>query len=112
MKYSHRSGFYFPGGKISEPTARDPANDLVTWRAGIMAAVRSKLTKASCKDREQLDLLIYARGCRFDLIDYCFADVVKPALHQVGEEDWGRIFSNIFIVDHSAFVCVSKQAHR
>lgn len=37
----------FGGGRISEPTVRDVANDLVTWRAGIVTAVKSKLTNVS-----------------------------------------------------------------
>jgi hypothetical protein len=110
MMYSHENGFYFPGGKISEATARDVANDLATWRAGITAAITSKLTKVAYQE-QQLDLLIYARGCAFDLIDYSFAEIVRPALDQIGTENWGRTFSNVYVVDAGAFTRISKKAN-
>jgi hypothetical protein len=64
---------------VSEPTARDVSTDLVTWRAGIVAAVQTKLDKAAYAGHE-LDILVYARGCAFDLIDFEFCEIA----HGVG----------------------------
>lgn len=111
LEYGEQNGFYFGGGRISEPSVRDVANDLLTWRAGIVSAVKSKLTKASYEAQE-LDLLVFARGCSFDLIDFSFEEIVAPALDQLGEENWARIFSNIYVVDDRAFACVSKGSGR
>jgi hypothetical protein len=58
---------------------------------------------------QQLDLLIYARKCSFDLIDFSLAEVVAPALDAIGKGNWGRVFSNIYVVDNEEFVHVSRQ---
>lgn len=107
QEFGEKNGFYFGGGGVSEATVRDITKDLVTWRAGIVSAVKSKLTNASYEG-QGLDLLIFARGCAFDLIDFSLAEVVVPALNQLGKENWGSIFSNIYVVDDRAFVSVSK----
>ena len=86
MLYGRKNGFYFGGGAVSEPTARDVSTDLVTWRAGIVAAVQTKMDKAAYAGHE-LDLLVYARGCAFDLIDFEFSEIAHPALASIG----GRI---------------------
>jgi hypothetical protein len=109
QEFGEKNGFYFGGGRISEPTVRDVADDLVTWRAGIVTAVKSKLANASYEG-QALDLLVFARGCAFDLIDFSLAEIVKPALGHLGTENWGRIFSNIYVVDDRAFVGVSKHS--
>jgi hypothetical protein len=111
MLHSSRNGFYFGGGGISEPTARDVLTDLATWRAGIVAAVETKLEKASYRGRE-LDLLVYARGCAFDLIDFDFAEIVQPALDSIGKDNWGRTFSNVYVVDNGSFASVSSRADK
>jgi hypothetical protein len=108
MKWSHANdGFFFPGGKISEPTARDCIDDLRTWRAGIANAVRAKLGKPNYEGHN-LCLLVYARNCRFGTIDTPFSEVVLPALDIVGTENWGQVFERIYVVDHKGFA----SAHR
>jgi hypothetical protein len=107
MVHGSLHGFYFGGGAISEPTARDVSTDLVTWRAGIVAAIEAKLHKDSYRRRE-LDLLVYARGCAFGLIDFDFAEIVYPALDAVGRENWGRMFSNIYVVDDGGFAMADE----
>jgi hypothetical protein len=107
MKHQRENGFYFGGGKISEPTARDVMEQLTTWRAGIVAAVEAKLAKTSYPG-QQLDLLVYARGCSFDLIDFSLAEVVVPALDAIGKSAWGRVFANIHVVDNDEFVHVAR----
>jgi hypothetical protein len=107
QEFGEENGFYFGGGGIFEPTVRDVEKQLSTRRAGIATAVRSKLTKVSY-DAQELDLLVFARRCSFELIDYDFAQVVVPALDHVGKENWGRVFSNIYVVDHRAFVHLSR----
>jgi hypothetical protein len=109
MLHGSRNGFYFGGGRISEPTARDVLDDLATWRAGTVSAVETKLDKASYRGRE-LDLLVYARGCAFDLVDFDFAEIVQPALKSIGKENWGRTFSNIYVVDDGGFASASSRA--
>jgi hypothetical protein len=112
MLYGRQNGFYFGGGAVSEPTARDVSTDLVTWRAGIVAAVQTKLDKAVYAGHE-LDLLVYARGCAFDLIDFEFSEIAHPALASIGRENWGRTFSNIYVVDDKSFASASSGAdHR
>jgi hypothetical protein len=107
MMHQRENGFYFGGGRISEPTARDVAEQLATWRAGIVLAVEAKLAKMSYLG-QQLDLLVYARECSFDLIDFSLAEVVAPALDAIGKSNWGRVFANIYVVDNEEFVRVSK----
>jgi hypothetical protein len=106
MKHQRENGFYFGGGKISEPNVLDVAEQLSTWRAGIASAVAAKLAKTNYVG-QQLDLLVYARKCSFDLIDYSFEEVVVPALDVVGRSRWGRVFENIYVVDNEAFVHVA-----
>jgi hypothetical protein len=103
MKWSHANeGFYFPGGKISEPTVRDCISDLRTWRAGIANAVQAKLGKPNYQGHS-LCLLVYARMCRFETIDTPFPAVVLPALNLV--ENWAQDFERVYIVDHDGFAC-------
>jgi len=103
MKHQRENGFYFGGGRISEPTARDVAEQLSTWCAGIASGVETKLAKASYAG-QRLDLLVYARGCSFDLIDFSLSDVVVPALDAIGKSRWGSVFKNIYVVDNEEFV--------
>jgi hypothetical protein len=107
MKHQREIGFCFGGGKISEPTVRDVATQLITWRSGIGAAVRTKLAKTSYLGRD-LDLLVYARGCSFDLIDFSLDEVVAPALDAIGRDDWGGTFANIYVVDNKEFVHAAR----
>jgi hypothetical protein len=41
MKHQEANGFFFGGGGISEPAARDVMEQLVTWRSGIVRAVET-----------------------------------------------------------------------
>jgi hypothetical protein len=108
MKHQRENGFYFGGGKISEPNALDVVEQLSSWRTGIGSAVKTKLAKTNYAG-QQLDLLIYARKCSFDLIDFSLAEVVAPALDAIGKGNWGRVFGNIYVVDNAEFVHVSRQ---
>jgi hypothetical protein len=103
MTHQRTYGFYFGGGKVSEPNARDVMEQLVSWRGGIVAAVETKLSKTNYAG-QQLDLLVYARQCSFDLIDFSLAEVVTPALDAVGKANWGRVFANVYVVDNEEFV--------
>jgi hypothetical protein len=106
MKHQEANGFFFGGGGISEPTARDVMEQLVTWRSGIVRAVESKLAKTNYLG-QQLDLLVYARQCSFDLIDFSLAEVVAPALDAIGNSRWRAVFENIYVVDNEEFVHVA-----
>jgi hypothetical protein len=44
-------------------------------------------------------VLIFARGCWFNTIDFNFSEVVTPAVEAVGSEAWGRVFDAIYILD-------------
>lgn len=108
MKHQRENGFYFGGGRISEPTVRDVAEQLTTWRAGITLAVRTKLSNTNYVGQE-LDLLVYARMCSFDLVDFSLTQVVTPALDAIGRDDWGRLFANIYVVDNGEFVRIAQE---
>lgn len=108
MKHQRENGFYFGGGKISEPKALDVAEQLSTWRTGIVSAVETKLAKANYAG-QQLDLLVYARKCSFDLIDFSLAEIVVPALDAIGKSRWGPVFANIYVVDNEEFVHVARE---
>ena len=58
---------------------------------------------------QQLDLLVYARKCSFDLIDFSLAEVAVPALDAIGKSRWGRVFANIYVVDNEEFVHVARE---
>lgn len=103
MKHQRENGFYFGGGKISEPAVRDVMEQLSTWRTGIVSAVEAKLAKTNYLG-QQLDLLVYARQCSFDLIDFSLAEVVLPALDAIGNGRWRHVFENIYVVDNEEFV--------
>jgi hypothetical protein len=107
MKHQRENGFYFGGGRITEPNALDVAEQLSTWRAGVVSAVEIKLAKTTYIG-QQLDLLVYARKCSFDLIDFSLAEVVVPALDKIGKKTWGRVFANIYVVDNEEFVQVAR----
>jgi hypothetical protein len=79
---------------------------LVTWRSGIVRAVETKLAKTNYLG-QQLDLLVYARQCSFDLIDFSLAEVVAPALDAIGNSRWRAAFENIYVVDNEEFVHVA-----
>jgi hypothetical protein len=108
MKHQRENGFYFGGGRISEPNALDVAEQLSTWRTGIVSAVETKLAKTNYVG-QQLDLLVYARKCSFDLIDFSLAEVAVPALDAIGKAKWSRVFANIYIVDNEEFVHVTSE---
>jgi hypothetical protein len=108
MKHQRENGFYFGGGRISEPVVRDVAEQLTTWRTGIVSSVKSKLAKTNYLG-QQLALLVYARECSFDLIDFSLAEVVVPALDGIGKSNWGRVFNEIYVVDNEELVHVVRE---
>jgi hypothetical protein len=106
MQHERDNGFYFRGGLISEPNALDVAEQLFSWRTGIVSAIEAKLDKANYVD-QRLDLLVYAEECSFDLIDFSLAEIAMPALDSIGKSSWSRTFANIYIVDNKEFVHVT-----
>jgi hypothetical protein len=50
--------------------------------------------------------LIFAGKCRSDTIDFDFAEVVRPALEEVGTAVWSKSFQAIYVLDapETAFV--------
>jgi hypothetical protein len=102
MEKLNTEGFYFGGGLISAPRARGPDEDLRAWRSGIESALRRKLSSghAGCR------LLIFARECGINTVDFSFAKVVTPAVEAVGSEEWERVFEAIYVLDEpeGAFV--------
>lgn len=108
MKHQRDNGFYFGGGKISEPNALDVVEQLASWRTGIRSAVEAKLAKTSYAGQE-LDLLVYARMCSFDLIDFSLEEVAGPVLETIGKNRWGQAFANIYIVDNKEFMRVVRE---
>ena len=41
--------------------------------------------------------------------DFSFAEVIEPAVAMIGKDNWGRVFSNIYVVDDKAFAHVAKE---
>jgi hypothetical protein len=95
MHQSNKVGHSFPGGLVSEPRARSPETDIAAWRRGIAKAVKGKLKPRYAG----IHLLIFARRCRFDTIDFPFEQVVAPAIEQAGRIECGRIFAGLYVFD-------------
>jgi hypothetical protein len=95
MKNVNAVGHSFGGGLVSVPRARGYEEDLRAWRSGIRTALAGKLKPkyAGC------GLLIFARGCRFNTIDFSFEEVVTPALTEVGTATWGQVFETLYVLD-------------
>jgi hypothetical protein len=106
MRQYNEHGLSYGGGLVSKPNARGYEEDLRAWRAGIKTALKSKL-HLRC---EGCRLLIFAGKCQFDNIDFDFAEVVMPAIDEVGRALWGKTFEGIYVVDTlaSAFVEVLR----
>jgi hypothetical protein len=106
MENVNTVGHSFGGGGISVPRARDYEEDLRAWRSGITTALVGKLKSkyADC------GLLIFARGCRFNTIDFGFEEVVRPAIAEVGSATWASVFETLYVLDapESAFVEVHR----
>jgi len=95
MLQSNKVGHSFPGGLVTEPKARSPYTDVDAWQRGIAKAVKGKL-KTSYTG---MHLLIFARRCRLDTIDFPFEQVVAPAIEQVGTAECPRIFGGLYVFD-------------
>jgi hypothetical protein len=95
MEKFNADGPCFGGGLVSVPRARGPEEDLRAWRAGIQHTLTRKLGVAYAGCR----LLIFARGCWFNTVDFDFSEVVTPAVEAVGSGAWGRVFDAIYILD-------------
>ncbi len=93
MRQFNGVGLSYRGGLISEPHARDPEEDLQAWRSAVAGALRAKLKP--CYDGCRL--LVFARACQFDTIDFDFEDVVRPAVDAV--QDWPRYFDAVYVLD-------------
>ena len=95
MRQSNKVGHSFPGGLVNEPKARSPDADVDAWRRGIAKAVKGKL-KARYAG---IHLLIFARRCRFNTIDFPFEQVVAPAIEEAGTAECERIFAGLYVFD-------------
>src|SRR5882762_1565857 len=95
MRQYNTEGLSYRGGLISEPCARGPEEDLKAWRSAISDALRKKLKPAY----EGCRLLIYARTCQFDTIDFDFEQVIRPAIDEIGSDTWGLYFEMIYVLD-------------
>ena len=93
MRQFNKEGLSYRGGLVSEPHARGLEEDLVAWRSAVGGALRAKL-KPGYRDCR---LLIFARACQFDTIDFDFENVVRPALNAV--QDWPRYFDAVYVLD-------------
>jgi hypothetical protein len=93
MRQFNSEGLSYRGGLVSEPHARDVEEDLQAWRPAIAAALRAKLKPGY----EGCRLLIFARACQIDTIDFEFEDVVRPAVDAV--PDWARYFDAVYVLD-------------
>jgi hypothetical protein len=95
MIQSNKAGHSYPGGLVSEPNARHPYTDVDAWRRGIAKAVRNKLRPGYT----DCYLVIFALRCRFQTIDFAFAQVVRPAIEQVGVAECARAFRGLYVFD-------------
>jgi hypothetical protein len=103
MRQFNTAGYSYRGGLVSQPCARGLDEDLRAWRSAISSALRNKLKPGY----ETCRLLIFARGCQFDTIDFDFIEVVRPAIEAIGREMWERYFQSIYVMDSpSAAFCV------
>jgi hypothetical protein len=91
----NKAGHSYPGGLVSEPNARHPYTDVDAWRRGIAKAVRNKLRPGY----SDCYLVIFALRCRFQTIDFAFAQVVRPAIEQVGDAECERAFRGLYVFD-------------
>jgi hypothetical protein len=95
MVQANKVGHSFPGGLVSEPSARSAETDVEAWRRGITKAVKRKLKSKY----SGVHLLIFARRCRFQTIDFPFEQVVAPAIEVVGRSECERIFAGLYVFD-------------
>ncbi|WP_128970422.1 hypothetical protein [Bradyrhizobium tropiciagri] len=95
MRQFNTVGYSYRGGLVSGPCARGPDEDLRAWRSAISDALRNKLKPGY----EACGLLIFARGCQIDTIDFDFGEVVRPAIESIGRQTWGQYFQAIYVLD-------------
>jgi len=95
MRQYNADGRSYRGGLISQPCARGAEEDLNAWRCGISNALRNKPKPGY----EGCSLLIFAPACQFDTIDFDFDEVVRPAMDEVGSQNWGRYFRTVYVLD-------------
>jgi hypothetical protein len=91
----NKEGHSFPGGLVSQPNALDANTDVEAWQRGIAKALSNKLRL----EYTGFHLLIFARGCRFNTIDFPFEQVVTPAIEQVGTAVCERVFDALYVFD-------------
>ena len=104
MRQFNAEGLSYRGGLISEPCARGLEEDLKAWRSAITSALTNKLKPGY----EGCRLLIFVPGCQFDIIDFEFQEVVRPAVDAV--RDWQRYFEAVYVLDasQSAFCAFNR----
>lgn len=95
MRRFNAEGLSYRGGLITEACARGPEEDLKAWRSAITHALRNKLKPGY----EGCRLLIFAPGCAVDTIDFAFQEVVTPAIDAMGEDNWRRYFTTLYVLD-------------
>jgi hypothetical protein len=100
MTHFNKVGHSFPGGLVSEPSARSAERDVEAWRCGITKAVKGKLKSKY----SGIHLLVFAQGCRRQTPDFPFEQVVAPAIEAVGRSECERIFAGLYLFDDDELV--------
>lgn len=98
FKYN-ADGYSYPGGLVNEPRARSAYDDVEACRRGIVKALQNKLRP----EYEGCYLLIFAPRFGFHTVDFDFAQVVAPAIEQVGKAKWERVFEGLYVCDDYSF---------
>jgi hypothetical protein len=108
VKY-YTDGYSYPGGKVSEPIARSPYDDLEACRRGIANALKNKLRPIY----SGYYLLIFASRCTYltrELVsdDFTFEQAIAPAIEEAG--NWKRVFEGLYVYDEYSFFEI-KRSH-
>jgi len=95
----NKDGYSYPGGLVTAPRARSAYDDVEACRRGIIKALQNKLRPeyAGCY------LLIFAPRFGFHTIDFDFAQVIAPAIEQVGKAEWEHVFEGLWVCDDYSF---------
>lgn len=83
------------GSILCEPHARDALVDYEACKQGLVSAIKRKQPH----DGSGCALLIYARGYRFQLIDFDISALIKDGLNLAGDTK----FAPLWVVDANFF---------
>jgi hypothetical protein len=95
MLQTNKKGFAYLGGRVTEPTVRDPFTDADAWRNGIANALKKKLRP----EYAGLHLAIFAQRCSVHMIETSLEQVASSAVEQVGRAECQRIFGGLYVFD-------------